>query len=33
MLYYTIKWPRRQAYRKMQMDIADYEKRFGKIKL
>jgi len=33
MEYYTTKWSRKLAFRKMQMDIVDYEKRFGKIQL
>jgi hypothetical protein len=33
MEYYTTKWSRKLAFRKMQMNIVDYEKRFGKIQL
>jgi hypothetical protein len=31
--YYTTMWSRKLAYRKMQTDIVDYEKRYGKIQL
>ena len=31
--YYKTIWSRKLAYKKMQVDIIDYEKRFGKIQL
>jgi hypothetical protein len=31
--YYKTIWSRKLAYKKMQIDIIDYEKRFGKIQL